>query len=320
MPQQDLIPADFFQKVCVNDIEKCAKVVNIEGREGLYQDKPSLYEKYLRRDLAKQPHLANLCYAQFVKRYHAIGEVNERFNFSPVSVKKDTDSNGKIITNEEHILTHDYVLLITDEAFQLPKFIALTDLRPGELPFMKLNHTIALRFHKINRQKSPHEFKFSELQLYHPHSLLNNLDNEKESFEVCEITYRNSNLHVVKGLIMKYLESVEDGLERAEELNNIMGDELDPQGEQEKEDDSAEGTVNHPDFLHADPTNFDGAPERSSGVFKSVTLDSKDELYHLINKLDPDQRLILRKFVNFAKKLKIARKIPSVPEQLLIVG
>ena len=313
-------PSRFLQQVCEDDIEQCAKVVKVEGREGTYQEKPSLYDKYLRRNLAKQPHLANMCYAQFVKRYQAIGKVDEKFDFSPLSVKKDTDSNGKVVVNEDHIITHDYVELRTDEAFKLPKFIELTDLRPGELPYMKLKHTVALSLHKINKQKSPHEFEYSELQLYHPHSLLNNLTNEKESFEACHMTYRSSNLHYVKGQIMKYLESVEEGLERAEELNNLIGDDLDPQGEQDKDDDLAEGITDHPDYLHADPNNLEGVPEKTTGLFKSVSLERKEELYQLTNQLDPDQRLILSKFVNLAKKLKIARKYPIIPDQLLIVG
>ena len=54
-----------------------------------------------------------------------------------------------------------------------------------------------------------------------------------------------------------------EGLERAEELNNLIGDELDPQGEQDKDEDSAEGIVDHPNFLHADPNNLEGVPEKT---------------------------------------------------------
>merc|ERR1739838_891163 len=60
-------PGRYLERVDDDDADRCEKVVEVEGRTGKYQEKPSLYDKYLRRDCKIQPHIKNLCYAQFVK-------------------------------------------------------------------------------------------------------------------------------------------------------------------------------------------------------------------------------------------------------------
>ena len=52
------------------------------------------------------------------------------------------------------IITADYDESDTD--FGLPQFIAITDLKPGELPFMRLRSAQVLRYHKFNRLKNQH--------------------------------------------------------------------------------------------------------------------------------------------------------------------
>ena len=48
-------PIRYLEKVDEKDVHKCDKIVEVEGRTGKYQEKPSIYEKYLRRNCAKQP-------------------------------------------------------------------------------------------------------------------------------------------------------------------------------------------------------------------------------------------------------------------------
>ena len=52
-----------------------------------------------------------------------------------------------------------------EEAIELPEYILISDLKPGELPFMKLRKPQVLRYHKFKRNQNPHEFYYSELQL-----------------------------------------------------------------------------------------------------------------------------------------------------------
>ena len=144
---------------------------------------------------------------------------------------------------------------------------------------MKRRSPQVLRYHKFNKEKNPHEFYYSELQLYHPHGLISDLHNfdlerEREDFDTCKETYYTSSISDVKGKIMPFLESVEDGIEKAKEQNTI-GDEMDPQNEQDREECEAEGYQDHPDFVCIDPNNLNIETETSNtGLFKTVSIDS----------------------------------------------
>ena len=48
-------PSRYLEKIDDKDVDNCEKVVEVEGRQGKYHEKPSLYEKYLRRDCKIQP-------------------------------------------------------------------------------------------------------------------------------------------------------------------------------------------------------------------------------------------------------------------------
>ena len=83
------------------------KVVAVERREGKYQEKPTPYEKYIKRDCQKQPHLSKLCYAQFVKKYYAVSKIDEDYDFSAQKVEIECDKFGKVMF-ENHIISVDY--------------------------------------------------------------------------------------------------------------------------------------------------------------------------------------------------------------------
>ena len=318
-------PSRYLEKVEDEEIDRCEKVVHVEGRKGKYQEKPSLYEKYLRRDCQLQPQVSQLCYAQFVKRYYSTSKCVDGYNFSPRKVSKSYDINGKV-NFHDHIVTNDYDDL--NEVHELPMFIKIQHLKPGELPFMKLRSPQVLRYHKFNREKNMHEYLFAELQLYHPHSasdLNNNLMREKECFEICQETFSKSMITNVKSKIMEHLESVEDGLERAKELQNTIGDMLDPQNEQDQAECEAEGVQDNPDFVSCDPLNIAEDQEVSSsipGLFKTVTLEADENLIELTNSLDMDQRMVLQRMLNFAKEIKMSRNRPKQlkPPLLIVQG
>ena len=81
-------PSRFLEKLDERNAKNCEKVVEVQGRTGKYQEKPSLYEKYLRRDCANQPYIKQLCYAQFVKFYQASGSANMKYDFQQCLLKK----------------------------------------------------------------------------------------------------------------------------------------------------------------------------------------------------------------------------------------
>ena len=84
----------YLEKVEESDIDQCEKVVEVEGRLGKYQEKPSLYDKYLRRDCKSQAQISKLCYAQFVKRYQSVGKMDDDFDTTPKKVLKQFDEDG----------------------------------------------------------------------------------------------------------------------------------------------------------------------------------------------------------------------------------
>ena len=158
-----------------------------------------------------------------------------------------------------HIITPNYDE--EDKAIELPQFIRICELKPGELPFMKRRSPQVLRYHKFNKENSPHEYYYSELQLYHPHGHITeqknfDLQKEKDSFDSCKATFLKSRVSSVKRKIMPFIESVEEGLEKAREQSNI-GDELDPQNEQDRAECEAEGISENPDFACIDLDNVD---------------------------------------------------------------
>ena len=218
-------PSRFLEKLDDDKIDHCEKVVSVQGRTGKYQEKPSLYDKYIRRDIKRQPQLLKLCYAQFVKKYHAVSETDINFDCSPIKVDKQYDDFGEVL-HDNHIITEDYDDV--EQPTELPMFIFITDLKPGELPVMKRRSPQVLRYHKFNRERCAHEFYYSELQLYFPHSTNADfgptLELERENIEACQQTYQNSGIPRVKQKIMEFLESVEEGLEKAKELQNNIGD------------------------------------------------------------------------------------------------
>ena len=190
---------------------------------------------------------------------------------------------------------------------------------------MKLREPQVLRYHKFNKEKNPHEFYFSQLQLYHPHtiSLKTGLHQERDDIEICLKTFDNSRINKVKEKIMPFLDSVEEGLERAKELvQNLVGDELDPQKEQDRDECEAEDIQDNPNFVLSDPANLLDDSEReseSTGLFKKVTLLSDNEREELTQKLDDDQRLVLSQVLNYSRRLKISRSRPEKVEPPLII-
>jgi len=61
----------FLKKLTDDEVRHCISPIQISGREGYYTEKPSLIEKYTRRDFSVYPQVYNITYLQFGKRYVA---------------------------------------------------------------------------------------------------------------------------------------------------------------------------------------------------------------------------------------------------------
>jgi hypothetical protein len=245
-------PSHFLQRLDDDIAEKCENAIEVEGREGKYEEKASLYDKYLKRDCDLQPELKDLCFAQFVKRYTGASKGPNNNNFTQEKVRKTCNDQG-IFEYGNFIITKN----IDQEnfVFKLPTYIALKNVQDHERPFMKIRTEAVLRFHKFKKDKQPHEYQFSELQLYYPHTnnpkdgQIYSLELEKDDPDICQETYLSSDIHIVKSKIMPFLVAVEEGIEAAHELNNTVGNDLDPQNEQDCLECQDIGLEDNPDFL-----------------------------------------------------------------------
>merc|ERR1712030_100470 len=61
----------FLKRIEESEAKKCEHVIKLADRKGLYIEKPSLVDKYERRDRTVNSALNDLSYLQFGKRYTA---------------------------------------------------------------------------------------------------------------------------------------------------------------------------------------------------------------------------------------------------------
>ena len=160
-------PSRMLQRIDDDIANHVKDAIEVHGRDGKYQEKASLYEKYLRRDCSLQPELKELCYAQFIKRYSSLRKIPKTHKFKSNKISKKIDSNGNILV-DDIIITKN--IDNEQEVFKLPQYIKLKDSQEKEPGFMRKRTKAVLRIHKFKKTKTLHEYLFSELQLYHPHT------------------------------------------------------------------------------------------------------------------------------------------------------
>ena len=231
-------------------------------------------------------------------------------------------------------ITEDLALIVTD-SFQvdkirwtLPNVIQLNDLRPGEPRYMRRRSRQVARYHKVNRTKKPHEYYYSELQLYSKFTEESKL--EPDDLEKCKLLYEQKSeynnlmkIENVKEVLMPYLQSVQEGTEKAQEmLKSNIGDTMDPEHEQDNEDCEDIGFTDHPDFLFKDPDELDTS-EVEQRRYRMIELSDDQTIDDMTSKLDEDQRIVLETGVDFAKsivKAKKAKELQINPPLLIIQG
>ena len=122
---------------------------------------------------------------------------------------------------------------------------------------MRLRKPLVIRFHKFKQTTDPHQFYFSQLRLYHPHSTTD-LEKWEKDMVACEEAYQENKeaIEYVKSKVMKYQEKVESAQSKAQkEFDNCMGDILDSTKEQQEDDCLDEGIHDPEEFMALDPDN-----------------------------------------------------------------
>ena len=122
---------------------------------------------------------------------------------------EETDDDNK----ENPYKKFHFIITEDDElGEQIPQVFKLRETFPRENPIMqKRSFPAALRFHKVNKDNSPHKFFLSELMLYIP------FRDEEAEFRpdnpdlLQEIYLRNQEkIRQIKSKVMEHLQSVEE--------------------------------------------------------------------------------------------------------------
>ena len=314
-------------------------LIEIEGKEGLYYEKPNWIDKYLRRDLCEW---SELCYPQYIKmfdpcrsngkdddeneEYHDIEEdddIENIINEGSTSAKFEKD---KLKYGQE--LKFHYLITETGEIGKaLPKIMELKNPYPGEPRFLKKrSHPKSLRFYKVKRDLNPARYFLHELMMYKNFNAEDYNrwhDDEKcqEDYEKFKDTIRN-----VKGKVMEWMEDVEEARYFVEEVmkNDVdvqeIGEEIDAGKEQNDIDCDLEGIEDDEKYIHLDTEGLKELNFPTSGNwFRKLELMDIKELEQQTCRLDEWQRKVIDvglKFVKGLKKMSYSQK----PENVVVIG
>ena len=341
------VPADkrenrsrFLMKLNEDDPNYSKGALVQGGREGMFLEKADIVDRYCRRNLEKHPELEYLTLSQFAMMYEPINARNdedeEEERKVPTKEMNDDGTNEEQDTeigflDKESMLTTYILTPKEDQQFiPLPKFIKATDTLPGEIPLWKKRRSAkAMRIHRKREDTNPHGYCLAELMLYTPFLHENDLGGHDE--EKCRNLYHQNeeNIQYIKGFILPYAKGVEEARFFIEEGNRnednvqLVGDNLDPQMEQDIQDLMDEEEEPHPDYFQIDPENhdFDESANNPKRIFRNIETLGHDQLLEKARRLDPYQKLILNRVIRYAQDIKMARKgkIP-VPEAPLLLG
>jgi len=148
--------SQFLQKITDEEAIKYDIAIQVAGREGFYIEKPSMMDKYVRRDCDSHTDVMEITYIQFCKRYipTRIKPEKEESLKPDTYLKPSTGISG--YSKLDFIVTHDMDMKTILK--KLPKYIRIKDPYPGEPAFVKLRKSYVVRLHKFNQEKKPHEY------------------------------------------------------------------------------------------------------------------------------------------------------------------
>ena len=330
----------FLKQVPENQLSSTQNVIEVEGKEGnYYVEKEGYIEKYMQR-----PSCLNISYSQFVKRYEPVRNIPKRYSkkqffidigkphkYSKESDDDDSDhvsleelessdeenflSGTKLKPTNEKDVVFDGSPVSLDTSIALPPYIPLdASEQSGGFKWMKKRSERAIRFHKINKTKDPHEWYYSEMLLYFPFTSEDELF--PDDYEMCRDLYYSNidKILIIQQYVMPYIKSVTEARERAEEIISNIGDEIDPTKEQEEEEARNEGEREHPDLTVKDLALVtEDSLSEGDRTFRRIELANDSQIFEKIRSLDADQRAVVDKMYNYAINYSLAKKNRSNP-------
>jgi hypothetical protein len=331
--------------------ESTPKIVVENHKEGVYVEQYDIHSKYERRPQDDHPILKHLSLGQMVKMYERFwGRKKKKTEEEIENGESDEDTEkgregmepdegGRSDEPKEEGEDAD-----TDKKFKrimavpwrkgegppLPKVFKLTTAYPGEPPYMRLRtKPTVLRFHKYSATQDAEAYWLSEAMIYMPHSneddLIEKIHQAKAGGEEKWKEFVDEIFHV-KSQLMEYLEDTEEARLMAAEMfidNNLTGEFMDAEGEQEREENQLDEVVQQGEFDHLDPEFLElpveGVFEKA---FRPIEVRPLEQIKPIVRRMDHNQKKVLEIGIRFARALVKSRggkNPPPSPAPLVMV-
>lgn len=299
--------------------EKNPNLITLEGVDGKWYEQPDMLSKYKRRPES----LENMCYTQFGKMFRSGGKPKAEGEEEVDDLYDDEDLDNCEDQNEENDPEKSFHYIMTEDddmGVPLPNWIKLQDPYPKENPMMqKRSRPVAIRFHKVNRNNSPHKFFLSELMMYIA------FRDEEEEFRPDDTDFienfyieNEDRIRSIKKKVMEHLENVEEAryfVEEAVKKLNLedVGANLDAAKEQADADDEYDNLIReeHPDydFLNTDNVDLKEKDDlKETHIYSKVNIPDIRDLKKKTRQLDIHQRRVVDIAIKYARDLLKARK------------
>ena len=322
-----------WMKATEDQIKSGMKIIELQDHEGFWYEQQDMWSKYLMRPAE----LEHMCFAQFSKMYRT-GTKPKSDEDQDDDVEDDNDEPEQDVdpNEDKHDFADDlekfhFVMTFKREGKKgkrLPKYVTLKDGSPGVPSTMrKRTFPAALRFQKVKEANNPDQYMFNEVMLYRP------LTKELEKHEVkalFEDEWKGkTKVQIVKSQVMEYLQGVEEARYFAElakanaDSTHSIGEQLDPQLEQNNDDTDEEFEGDDNPYQHIDPDNLPKDTLVATGMYKKIEIPGDLELRENTRKLDRYQKEVLNVAVKFAKDIVKARKFGNkrpTPPLLIVHG
>ena len=333
----------FSLKVTEENSHNLQEKIKILGREGFYVEKYDTVSKFERKEDGND----ELSFSQFSKMYGPSWKYKESTDNDKQDETDDEDIEGGEVKNINHEHPSydtkfnftmrcrndpsdpDHKLCHLLPGIKLKQYIKLKNPFPGEPPYMKKRtHPAVLRFHKFKQDKNPSDYFFSQALLYKPFSDEQELERNIQDLSSSELDNHNSPIRCVKQQVMEYLDDVSEARYFSEKLqrHEEVGQELDPQGEQEVDDCEFEGLIEHPDFPDLDLEMLEAELRNNvkEKTFKAMEIDHIDVLLEKTRNLDYYQRKVVEVGIRYArniiKSMKSRNPLPTAPNFMIHGG
>ena len=266
--------------------------IEIQGRTGRFRQSITLWDKYADRPV----YLAKMCLAQFVSYY----------DYTKAKPTKSRIEDG--YSQDE--ISEDKYIFGTD--IKLPKYIKLKTISG----YMRLRgHPTVIRFHSPNKKEQELEKFYALMFMFSAwNNEVKDLPTPRdpkafyEKYVSVQEEIRNNRLAIFP------LEDEFDLLDiDLNDLNNLpqhVGDQLDPQGEMDNEEDRAIGPEEDPEFIARDRAcvHDDDAVPYEDCKYPVINVPSKNDLLEMTESLHPEQLRNLEDVAKFCKKVKRSEK------------